>query len=201
MGVEISLWRNEIPIFSGSSYGGLSEQSLHFIGGILKHAKTLNAFGNQSTNSYRRLYPPNPILCAYSSTQENTVCRVPFATSPNAKRVEVRFADPLANPYLLFPALLMAGIDGIMNRIDPGAPVERNLYDVSPSELAKVPVVSESLREALTNLDNNREFLKKGEVFTDEIIDAYIDLKMSEYYAVFQAPHPVELQLASEYAG
>jgi glutamine synthetase len=189
-----SIWKAGKPLFAGSGYADLSETALYYIGGIIKHAKALNAFTNPTTNSYKRLIPgfEAPVLLAYSARNRSASCRIPFATSPKAKRVEVRFPDPLANPYLAFSAMLMAGLDGIQNKIHPGDPMDKNLYDLPPEELKEVPTVCGSLREALQNLDADRAFLKKGDVFSDDQIDSYLELKWEEVYNFEHTPHPVE---------
>ncbi len=189
-----SIWKNGKPTFAGNGYADLSETCLHYIGGIIKHAKALNAFTNASTNSYKRLIPgfEAPVLLAYSARNRSASIRIPYTSSPKAKRVEVRFPDPTANPYFAFSAMLMAGLDGIENKINPGDAMDKNLYDLPPEELKDVATVAGSLREALEALDKDREFLKKGDVFTDEQIDAYIKLKMEEILEVEHTPHPVE---------
>ncbi|MGD9264051.1 MAG: glutamine synthetase, partial [Methyloceanibacter sp.] len=160
-------------------------------------AKALNAFTNPSTNSYKRLVPgyEAPVLLAYSSRNRSASCRIPLGTGPKSKRVEVRFPDPTANPYLAFSAMLMAGLDGIENKLDPGSAIDKNLYDLPPEELEKVPTVSGSLREACESLDSDRAFLKKGNVFTDDAIDAYLELKMEEVERFEMMPHPVEFDM------
>ncbi len=192
-----SIWKGETPIFAGNLYADLSETCLFYIGGILKHAKAINAFTNPSTNSYKRLVPgyEAPVLRAYSSRNRSASCRIPVVSSPKAKRVEIRFPDPLANPYLAFSAMLMAGLDGIANRTHPGDPIDKNLYDLPPEELKNIPTVSGSLLEALENLDADREFLKQGGVFSDDQIDAYIDLKTEEHDRYRMTPHPIEFDL------
>ncbi|MEI2387990.1 type I glutamate--ammonia ligase [Breoghania sp. JC706] len=197
MHVHQSIWKDGKPAFAGNLYADLSETCLYYIGGILKHAKALNAFTNPSTNSYKRLVPgyEAPVLLAYSSRNRSASCRIPMASSPKAKRVEVRFPDPSANPYLAFSAMLMAGLDGIKNKIHPGDAMDKNLYDLPPEELKDIPTVSGSLREALESLDVDREFLKAGGVFDDDQIDAYIDLKMEENMRYEMTPHPVEFDL------
>ena len=192
-----SIWKDGEPLFAGSGYADLSETCLYYIGGIIKHAKALNAFTNASTNSYKRLVPgfEAPVLLAYSARNRSASCRIPYGTSPKAKRVEIRFPDPTANPYLAFSAMLMAGLDGIENKIHPGEAMDKDLYALPPEELAQVPTVAASLDEALNALDNDREFLKKGGVFTDDQIDGYLDLKREEAQAVNMAPHPMEFQL------
>jgi glutamine synthetase len=197
MHVHQSIWKGDSPVFAGNKYADLSETALYYIGGILKHAKTINAFTNPTTNSYKRLVPgfEAPVLRAYSARNRSASCRIPVVSNPKAKRVEVRFPDPAANPYLGFAAMLMAGLDGIANKIHPGEPVDKNLYDLPPAELAKIPTVCGSLREALENLDQGRAFLKMGNVFTDDMIDAYIELKMEEVHRFEMAPHPVEFDM------
>jgi glutamine synthetase len=192
-----SIWTNGEPTFAGNQYSDLSETCLYYIGGILKHAKAINAFSNASTNSYKRLVPgyEAPVLLAYSARNRSASCRIPYTTSPKAKRIEVRFPDPTANPYLAFAAMLMAGIDGIQNKIHPGDPMDKNLYDLPPAELAEIPTVAGSLREALDNLDADRAFLKAGNVFSDDLIDAYIELKMEEVARTDMTPHPVEFDM------
>jgi glutamine synthetase len=184
-------------LFAGSGYADLSELALNYIGGIIKHAKAINAFTNPTTNSYKRLIPgfEAPVLLAYSARNRSASCRIPIVSSPKGKRVEVRFPDPLCNPYLGFAAMLMAGIDGIQNKIHPGDPMDKNLYDLPPEELKKVPTVCGSLREALTNLDADRAFLKKGGVFSDDLIDSYLELRWSEVFRFEHTPHPVEYDM------
>ena len=197
MHIHQSIWKAGKPVFAGSSYADLSETALHYIGGIIKHAKAINAFSNPATNSYKRLIPgfEAPVLLTYSARNRSAACRIPFSTSPNGKRVEVRFPDPAANPYLTFSAMLMAGLDGIANKIDPGDPMDKNLYDLPPEELQDVPTVCHSLREAVAELDADREFLKKGDVFTDDLIDGYIELKWEEIHRFEHTPHPVEFAM------
>jgi glutamine synthetase len=192
-----SIWKGSTPVFAGNKYADLSETCLFYIGGIIKHAKAINAFTNPSTNSYKRLVPgfEAPVLLAYSARNRSASCRIPLASSPKAKRVEVRFPDPTANPYLAFASMLMAGLDGILNKLDPGSAIDKDLYDLPPKELKKIPTVCGSLREALTNLDKDREFLKKGGVFDDDFIDSYIELKMTEVIRFEHSPHPVEYDM------
>ncbi len=192
-----SIWKDGKPTFAGSGYADLSENCLYYIGGIIKHAKAINAFTNASTNSYKRLIPgfEAPVLLAYSARNRSASCRIPHATSPNGKRVEIRFPDPTANPYLAFAAMLMAGLDGIENKIHPGDPMDKDLYDLPPEELQGVPTVCGSLREALENLDADREFLKRGNVFNDDQINGYLELKMEEVHAFEHTPHPVEFEM------
>ncbi|MFI0845787.1 type I glutamate--ammonia ligase [Mesorhizobium sp. IMUNJ 23232] len=197
MHVHMSIWKDGKPTFAGNEYAGLSETCLFYIGGIIKHAKAINAFTNPLTNSYKRLVPgyEAPVLLAYSARNRSASCRIPFGSSPKSKRVEIRFPDPGANPYLGFAALLMAGLDGIKNKIHPGQPMDKDLYDLPPKELKKIPTVCGSLREALQNLDKDRGFLKAGGVFDDDQIDAYIELKMAEVMRFEMTPHPVEYDM------
>ncbi len=197
MHVHQSIWKGGQPMFAGNKYADLSEMCLYYIGGILKHAKAINAFTNPTTNSYKRLVPgyEAPVLLAYSARNRSASCRIPHVTSPKAKRVEVRFPDPAANPYLGFAAMLMAGLDGVTNKIHPGDPMDKNLYDLPPAELTKIPTVSGSLREALDSLDKDRAFLKMGGVFSDDMIDAYIELRMAENMRYEMTPHPVEFDM------
>ncbi len=192
-----SIWKGGKNTFAGSLYADLSESCLFYIGGIIKHAKALNAFTNPLTNSYKRLVPgfEAPVLLAYSARNRSASCRIPHAASPAGKRVEVRFPDPGANPYYAFSAMLMAGLDGIENRIHPGDAMDKNLYDLPPEERYNVPTVCGSLREALENLDADRDFLKKGDVFTDEQIDGYMELKWEEVVRFETFPHPVEFDM------
>jgi glutamine synthetase len=197
MHVHQSIWKGGKPLFAGNKYADLSQECLWYIGGIIKHAKALNAFTNPSTNSYKRLVPgyEAPVLLAYSARNRSASCRIPWTANPKAKRVEVRFPDPTANPYLAFASMLMAGIDGINNKIDPGAAMDKDLYDLPPKELKKIPTVCGSLREALANLDKDRAFLKAGGVFNDDFIDSYIELKMTEVMRFEMTPHPVEYDM------
>ncbi len=192
-----SIWNKGEPTFAGNKYADLSDTCLSYIAGILKHAKAINAFTNPTTNSYKRLVPgyEAPVLLAYSARNRSASCRIPHVTSPKAKRIEVRFPDPGANPYLGFAAMLMAGLDGIQNKLHPGDAMDKNLYDLPPAELAKIPTVCGSLREAMMSLDSDRGFLKMGGVFTDDMIDAYIELKMAEVERVEMTPHPVEFDM------
>ncbi|MBC6441523.1 MAG: type I glutamate--ammonia ligase [Rhodospirillales bacterium] len=192
-----SIWKDGKPLFAGNGYADLSETALFYIGGIIKHAKALNAFTNASTNSYKRLVPgyEAPVLLAYSSRNRSASCRIPFAASPNGKRVEVRFPDPTANPYLAFAAMLMAGLDGIENKIHPGDAMDKNLYDLPPEELQDIPTVCASLREALENLEADNDFLKKGEVFNAEILSGYMELKWEEVSTFETTTHPIEFDM------
>ncbi len=197
MHVHQSIWKKGKNMFAGSGYADLSETCLYYIGGIIKHAKALNAFTNPLTNSYKRLVPgyEAPVLLAYSSRNRSASCRIPHVSNPKGKRVEVRFPDPGANPYLAYAAMLMAGLDGIKNKIHPGDPMDKNLYELPPQELAKVPTVCGSLREALESLNADRAFLKAGDVFTDDFIDGWIDLKMPEVKRIEMTPHPAEYEM------
>ncbi|MEG3618109.1 type I glutamate--ammonia ligase [Magnetovibrio sp. PR-2] len=192
-----SIWKDGKPLFAGNGYADLSDEALYYIGGIIKHAKAINAFTNASTNSYKRLIPgfEAPVLLAYSARNRSASCRIPFSPSPKGKRVEIRFPDPTANPYLAFTAMMMAGLDGIENKIHPGDAMDKNLYDLPPEELAEVPTVAGSLREALEALDADRDFLKKGGVMDDDMIDGYIELKWEEVYNFEHTPHPVEFKM------
>ena len=197
MHVHQSIWQDGKALFAGNGYADLSDMALYYIGGIVKHAKALNAFTNPSTNSYKRLVPgfEAPVLLAYSARNRSASIRIPYGTSPKAKRIEARFPDAVANPYLAFSAMLMAGLDGIQNKIHPGDAMDKDLYALPPEELAGVPTVAGSLREALEALDANREFLLKGDVFTNEQIDAYLELKWAEVYRVDMAPTPAEFDM------
>ncbi|PPB81646.1 L-glutamine synthetase [Albidovulum inexpectatum] len=197
MHVNMSIWKDGKPLFAGDKYADLSQEALWFIGGLLKHAKTLNAFTNPSTNSYKRLIPgfEAPVLRAYSARNRSGCVRIPWTESPKAKRVEARFPDPSANPYLAFAALLMAGLDGIKNKIDPGPASDKDLYDLPPEELAEIPTVCGSLREALECLERDHDFLLAGDVFTKDQIEGYLALKWEEVYAYEHTPHPIEYQM------
>ncbi len=197
MHTHISIWEKGKPLFAGNGYAGLSDMCLYFIGGVIKHAKALNAFTNPTTNSYKRLVPgfEAPVLLAYSSRNRSASCRIPYGAGAKAKRVEFRFPDAMANPYLCYAALLMAGLDGITNKIHPGEAMDKNLYDLPPEELKEVPTVCGSLREALDNLAADHDFLLKGDVFTKDQIEAYIELKWGEVYRFEQTPSPVEFDM------
>ena len=194
MHVHQSIWGAGKPLFAGDKYAGLSQMCLWYIGGIIKHAKAINAFSNSTTNSYKRLVPgyEAPVKLAYSARNRSGAVRIPWTESPKAKRVEARFPDPSANPYLAFAALLMAGLDGIKNKIDPGPASDKDLYDLPPEELAEIPTVCGSLREALESLDKDMDFLLAGGVFSREQLEAYMALKWEEVYAYEHTPHPVE---------
>jgi glutamine synthetase len=197
MHVHQSIWKGGQNLFAGDGYAGLSEFALYYIGGIIKHAKALNAITNPGTNSYKRLVPgfEAPINLAYSARNRSASCRIPFVSSPKGRRVEVRFPDPIANPYLAFAALMMAGLDGVQNKIHPGDPIDKNLYDLPPEEAKKVPTVCHSLDQALGELDKDRAFLTKGGVFSDDMLDAYIELKMEEVTRFRMTTHPLEFEM------
>ena len=197
MHTHISIWEKGKPLFAGNGYAGLSDMCLYFIGGVIKHAKALNAFTNPTTNSYKRLVPgfEAPVLLAYSSRNRSASCRIPYGAGAKAKRVEFRFPDAMANPYLCYSALLMAGLDGIQNKIHPGDPMDKNLYDLPPEELSEVPTVCGSLREALDSLMADHDFLLKGDVFSKDQIEAYVELKWDEVYRFEQTPSPVEFDM------
>ncbi|TCD06199.1 type I glutamate--ammonia ligase [Erythrobacteraceae bacterium CFH 75059] len=197
MHTHMSIWQNGKPTFAGNGYAGLSDTCLHFIGGVIRHARALNAFTNPTTNSYKRLVPgfEAPVLLAYSARNRSASCRIPYGAGDKAKRVEFRFPDALANPYLAYAALLMAGLDGIQNRIHPGEAMDKNLYDLPPAELADVPTVCGSLREALEALEADHEFLLKGDVFSKDQIDSYAELKWEEVMRWETTPSPVEYDM------
>ncbi|MDD3577346.1 MAG: glutamate--ammonia ligase [Halothiobacillus sp.] len=197
MHVHQSMAKDGKNLFSGDSYAGLSEMALYYIGGIIKHAHALNAFCNPSTNSYKRLVPhfEAPVKLAYSARNRSASIRIPFVSNPKARRIELRFPDSTANPYLAFAAMLMAGIDGIQNKIHPGEAASKNLYDLPPEEEKNIPEVAFSLDEALDALDKDREFLKRGDVFSDDLIDAYLELKRGEVQRLRMLPHPVEFEM------
>src|SRR5438093_9609679 len=197
MHVHQSVWKEGKNLFAGDGYAGLSEFALYYIGGVIKHAKALNAITNPGTNSYKRLVPgfEAPINLAYSARNRSAAIRIPYVSNPKGRRIEVRFPDPTANPYLAFAAMLMAGLDGVQNKIHPGDPMDKNLYDLEPEEAAKVPHPCASLDEALDHLDRDREFLTRGGVFTDDMIDAYIALKMEEVTRFRMTTHPVEYDM------
>jgi glutamine synthetase len=197
MHVHQSIWKGEQNLFAGDGYSGLSEFAVFYIGGVIKHAKALNAITNPGTNSYKRLVPgfEAPINLAYSARNRSAAVRVPLVTSPKARRIEVRFPDPTANAYLAFTAMMMAGLDGVQNKIHPGDPIDKNLYDLSPEEAKDVPHQCASLDEALNYLDKDRAFLTKGGVFTDDMLDAYIELKMEEVTRFRMTTHPVEFDM------
>ncbi|MCH4891829.1 MULTISPECIES: type I glutamate--ammonia ligase [unclassified Sphingomonas] len=197
MHTHMSIWDKGTPLFAGNGYAGLSDMCLYFIGGVIKHARALNAFTNPTTNSYKRLVPgfEAPVLLAYSSRNRSASCRIPYGTGAKAKRVEFRFPDALANPYLAYSALLMAGLDGIQNKIHPGEAMDKNLYDLPPAELVNVPTVCGSLREALIALQEDHDFLLKGDVFSKDQIEAYAELKWNDVIRFETTPSPVEYDM------
>jgi len=199
MHTHISLWKGDTPLFAGSGYAGMSETAMYFVGGILKHSRSLAGFTNPTTNSYRRLVPgfEAPVNLAYSQRNRSAAIRFPmYSISPKAKRIEIRYPDPSCNPYLAFSALLMAGLDGIQNKIDPGDPLDKDIYDLPPEELAVVPVMPGSLDEALSELENDYEYLLKGDVFTEDVVKTWIDYKMeNEVKELRMRPHPWEFAM------
>ncbi|HTB68332.1 MAG TPA: glutamate--ammonia ligase [Steroidobacteraceae bacterium] len=197
MHVHQSLQKDGKALFAGDKYGGLSELALYYIGGIIKHAKAINAITNAATNSYKRLVPgfEAPVMLAYSARNRSASIRIPWVSNPKARRIEVRFPDSTANPYFAFAAMMMAGLDGIQNKIHPGDPADKDLYDLEPEEAAHIPTVCHSLDMALEHLDKDREFLTRGGVFTNDLLDAYIALKMQEVTRLRMSTHPVELEL------
>jgi glutamine synthetase len=197
MHVHQSLVKDGNNLFAGDGYGGLSETALYYIGGIVKHARAINAFANASTNSYKRLVPgfEAPVKLAYSARNRSASIRIPYIVNPKGRRIEVRFPDSTANPYFAFAAMLMAGLDGIQNKIHPGEPLDKDLYDLPAEESKGIPEVCYSLDEALDALDKDREFLTAGDVFTNDVIDAYIDLKMDEVTRLRMTTHPVEFDM------
>lgn len=192
-----SIWKGGENLFAGKGYAGLSELALYYIGGIIKHAKALNAITNPGTNSYKRLVPgfEAPVMLAYSARNRSASIRIPYVSNPKGRRIEVRFPDPTANPYLAFTAMMMAGLDGIQNKIHPGDPMDKNLYDLPPEEEATIPKVCSSLEMALDNLDKDREFLTRGGVFSNDMLDAYIALKMEEVTRFRMTTHPIEFDM------
>jgi len=198
MHVHMSLWKKDKPLFAGNEYAGLSKLALNFIGGILKHARALCAICSPTTNSYKRLVPgyEAPVNLAYSSRNRSAAIRIPtYSENPKTKRIEYRPPDPAANPYLAFAALMMAGLDGVLNRIDPGEPIDKNLYELPPEELKKVPQVPASLGEALDCLEKDHEFLLKGDVFTRDFLETWVSHKRKEFDALRLRPHPYEFHL------
>ncbi len=197
MHVHMSLAKKGKNLFAGDEYGGLSKIALYYIGGVIKHARAINAFANASTNSYKRLVPgfEAPVMLAYSARNRSASIRIPYVSNPKGRRIEVRFPDPTGNPYLTFTALMMAGLDGIKNKIDPGEAMDKDLYDLPAEEAAEIPTVCSSLDQALEALDADRDFLKEGGVMTDDMIDAYIELKMEEVTAMRMTTHPIEFQM------
>ena len=197
MHVHQSLGKDGQNLFAGNEYGGLSETALYYIGGIIKHARSLNAITNPSTNSYKRLVPgfEAPVLLAYSARNRSASIRIPYVSNPKGRRIEVRFPDPMANPYLAFTAMMMAGLDGIQNKIHPGDAMDKNLYDLPPEELKEIPTVCHALDQALEALDKDRSYLTAGGVFTDDLIDAYIALKMEDITRLRMTTHPIEFDM------
>ena len=197
MHVHQSLAKGGKNLFTGDGYGGLSDTALHYIGGIFKHARAINAFSNSTTNSYKRLVPgfEAPVMLAYSARNRSASCRIPYIANPKGRRIEVRFGDPAGNSYLIFAAMMMAGLDGIINKIDPGSPMDKDLYDLPAEEAKSIPTVCSSLDQALEALDADRDFLKVGGVFDDDLIDAYIKLKMIEVTRFRSSTHPVEFDM------
>lgn len=197
MHVHQSIWKNGKNLFAGNGYAGMSDFALYYIGGIIKHARALNAITNPSTNSYKRLVPgfEAPVKLAYSAKNRSAAIRIPFVHSDKARRIEARFPDPTANPYLAFSALLMAGLDGVQNKIHPGEPATKDLYSLPPEEDAKIPTVAASFEQALEALDNDRAFLTSGGVFSEDWINSYIDFKMEEVTRMRMAPHPAEFDM------
>jgi glutamine synthetase len=197
MHVHQSIWKDGKNLFAGDGYAGLSDFALYYIGGIIKHARALNAITNPGTNSYKRLVPgyEAPVKLAYSAKNRSASIRIPYVANPKGRRIEARFPDPLMNPYLGFAALMMAGLDGVENKIHPGEAASKDLYHLPPEEDAKVPTVCHSLDQALDCLDVGRSFLTKGGVFTDSMLDAYIELKMGEVTRLRMATHPIEFDM------
>lgn len=197
MHVHMSLAKDGENLFNGDAYGGLSETALYYIGGIIKHAKAINAFANPSTNSYKRLVPgfEAPVILAYSAKNRSASIRIPYIANPKGRRIEVRFPDNTANPYLAFSAMLMAGLDGIQNKIHPGDAMDKDLYDLPSEELADLPQVAFSLDDALNALDADRDFLLKGDVFSNDLLDGYIELKKGEVERLNMATHPIEFEM------
>jgi len=197
MHVHQSIAKNGENTFAGDEYAGLSEAALYYIGGTIKHARAINAFANASTNSYKRLVPgfEAPVMLAYSARNRSASIRIPYEPSPKGKRIEVRFGDPTANPYLCFAAMLMAGLDGIQNKIHPGEAADKDLYDLPPEEAAEIPTVASTLEMALDALDADREFLTVGGVFTNDMIDGYIELKRTEVERLNMTTHPIEFDM------
>ncbi|MCF6337658.1 MAG: glutamate--ammonia ligase [Gammaproteobacteria bacterium] len=197
MHVHMSLFKGGDNLFAGDEYGGLSETALFYIGGIIKHARALNAFTNASTNSYKRLVPgfEAPVMLAYSARNRSASIRIPFVSNPKGRRIELRFPDPTANPYLAFAAMMMAGLDGIQNKTHPGEAMDKDLYDLPAEEAAEIPQVCHSFDQALEELDADRSFLTAGGVFTDDMISAFIDLKMEEITRLRMSTHPVEFDM------
>ncbi|MDX1303963.1 glutamate--ammonia ligase [Photobacterium sp.] len=197
MHVHQSLAKDGVNLFAGDKYGGLSDIAIYYIGGIIKHARAINAFANPATNSYKRLVPgfEAPVMLAYSARNRSASIRIPVVSNPKARRIEIRFGDPAANPYLAYSAMLMAGLDGILNKIHPGEAMDKDLYDLPAEEAAEIPTVAESLQDALKCLNEDREFLTAGGVFSDDFIDSYIKLKSEDVEKINMAIHPLEFNL------
>lgn len=197
MHVHQSLAKDGVNLFAGDKYGGLSDIAIYYIGGIIKHARAINAFANPATNSYKRLVPgfEAPVMLAYSARNRSASIRIPVVSNPKARRIEIRFGDPAANPYLAYSAMLMAGLDGILNKIHPGEAMDKDLYDLPAEEAAEIPTVAESLQDALKCLNEDREFLTAGGVFSDDFIDSYIKLKSEDVEKINMAVHPLEFNL------
>jgi glutamine synthetase len=195
--VHQSLFKDGVNLFTGDGYGGLSDTALYYIGGIIKHAKALNAFTNAATNSYKRLVPgfEAPTILAYSARNRSASIRIPYDSNPKGRRIEVRFPDSTGNPYLAFAAMMLAGVDGIINKIHPGDAMDKDLYDLPPEEEKNLKLVALSLDEALEALDGDRDFLKAGDVFSDDLIDAYLELKNDNVTRLRMATHPVEFDM------
>ena len=192
-----SIWKGSTPLFMGKEYAGLSKEALYYIGGILKHARAINAFANATTNSYKRLIPgfEAPVILTYSARNRSASIRIPYVMSDKARRIEVRFPDSTANPYLAFSAMMMAGLDGIKNQIDPGPSMDKDLFEISSDEEKLLPTVAPGLDVALEALDKDRAFLKEGDVFTDKMIDSYIGLKYEDVQRLRQSTHPCEFEM------
>ena len=197
MHVHQSLLKGDTPVFDGNKYGNLSQEALYYIGGIIKHGRALNAFTNASTNSYKRLIPgfEAPTFLTYSARNRSAGIRIPYVTSAKGRRVEVRFPDPSANPYFAFSAMMLAGLDGIKNKIEPGDPIDKDMYELSAEEEKMLPTVAPSFEIALEALDKDRDFLKAGDVFTDNEINSYIELKMEDVQRLRQSTHPCEFEM------
>jgi glutamine synthetase len=197
MHVHMSLAKDGKNVFAGDSYAGLSETALYYIGGVIKHATTINAFTNASTNSYKRLVPgfEAPVMLAYSARNRSASIRIPWVNSAKARRIEVRFPDASANPYLAFAALMMAGLDGIQNKIHPGDAMDKDLYDLPKEEAVNIPTVAETFQEALDSLEKDHEFLTRGGVFTEDMIAGYVELKREEVERLNMTTHPVEFDM------
>jgi glutamine synthetase len=195
--VHQSLFKKGVNLFAGDGYGGLSETALYYIGGLIEHAKALNAFTNAATNSYKRLVPgfEAPTILAYSARNRSASIRIPYDSNPKGRRLEVRFPDSMGNPYLAFSAMMLAGVDGIINKIHPGDAMDKDLYDLPPEEEKDLKLVAFSLDEALEALDGDRDFLKAGDVFSDDLIDAYLELKNDDVTRLRMTTHPVEFDM------